>query len=176
MKLPDTVRTVECSSIAFSDVTYVDLGSPREVQDYALFNCQYLTTVRMSLKNLQSLSGTWMYGCPRVDNLVLIDANGEEHVIAQDFLSPEVTSLVVDPWLTYVAQWGRKLHNLRVVQFEEGPRIIGRDCFRGCSQLQQIKLSDTVKEIQSGAFADCSALQEIDLGKGLTVMSEGYVF
>ena len=133
MKLPESIETVEESSIAFSDVTYVDLGAPREVREYALFNCQYLKSVRISLKKLQSLGENWLYGCPCVDTLILVDADGEEHPIVYDFLAPEITSLVVEPWLAYVSSWGNQLRSLQTVLFEEGPRIIGRKCFCGCS-------------------------------------------
>ena len=82
----------------------------------------------------------------------------------------------MDFWLGYVASWGRRLGGLRSVCFDEGPRVIGRRCFQGCSLLAEIALPDSIREIQFGAFADCSSLYKISLGRGLAVMSEGYVF
>lgn len=39
LELPETVRTLECAAIAFSDLENADLGAPAELGDCAVFNC-----------------------------------------------------------------------------------------------------------------------------------------
>lgn len=49
----------------------------------------------------------------------------------------------------------------------DGVRIIGKDAFRGCLNLETVELPDGVIEIQEGAFFDCRNLRRIRFGAGL---------
>ena len=40
---------------------------------------------------------------------------------------------------------------------------IGKNAFRGCSELAEVHISKTVKKIGDAAFRDCTALTQIDI-------------
>ena len=45
----------------------------------------------------------------------------------------------------------------------EGITIIGNQCFRDCSRLEEVKLPESLTRIGANAFIRCSSLKEITL-------------
>jgi hypothetical protein len=61
---------------------------------------------------------------------------------------------------------------LATVEFSQGLRIIGRDCFEGCQELTSISLP-SITEIRSFAFAGCYKLENVQLPEGLQLLDTG---
>jgi len=75
----------------------------------------------------------------------------------------------------------RNSKSLVSVKIGEGTEIIPRECFRGCTALENAYLPDSVKEISasasdtSGAFYDCPALKNVSIGKSIETIPQ-YAF
>lgn len=54
----------------------------------------------------------------------------------------------------------------QLVYIEDGITAIGEQAFKGCRQLTDIRLPETLKTIDADAFAGCSALYELILPEG----------
>ena len=62
---------------------------------------------------------------------------------------------------------------LKTLVIGEGTEIIPSECFKDCSELENVWLPDSLREIQcgdynsQGAFAVCNALKTVSIGKGI---------
>ena len=59
--------------------------------------------------------------------------------------------------------WENEKQKIKKVIIEEGVTNIGKNAFRGCSELAEVHISKTVKKIGDAAFRDCTALTQIDI-------------
>ena len=59
--------------------------------------------------------------------------------------------------------WENEKQKIKKVIIEEGVTNIGKNAFRGCSELAEVHISKTVKKIGDSAFQDCTALTQIDI-------------
>lgn len=62
-----------------------------------------------------------------------------------------------------VCPWENEKQKIKKVIIEEGVTNIGKNAFRGCSELAEVHISKTVKKIGDAAFRDCTALTQIDI-------------
>ena len=62
-----------------------------------------------------------------------------------------------------VCPWENEKQKIKKVIIEKGVTNIGKNAFRGCSELAEVHISKTVKEIGVSAFQDCTALTQIDI-------------
>lgn len=62
-----------------------------------------------------------------------------------------------------VCPWENEKQKIKKVIIEEGVTNIGKNAFRGCSELAEVHISKTVKKIGVSAFQDCTALTQIDI-------------
>ena len=62
-----------------------------------------------------------------------------------------------------VCPWENEKQKIKKVIIEEGVTNIGKNAFRGCSELAEVHISKTVKKIGISAFQDCTALTQIDI-------------
>jgi len=51
---------------------------------------------------------------------------------------------------------------------KEGTKAIAERAFYGCTQLKEVRLPDTLKELPTQLFSDCSALEKIDIPQSVT--------
>lgn len=62
-----------------------------------------------------------------------------------------------------VCPWENEKQKIKKVIIEKGVTNIGKNAFRGCSELAEVHISKTVKKIGDAAFRDCTALTQIDI-------------
>lgn len=62
-----------------------------------------------------------------------------------------------------VCPWENAKQDIKKVIIEKGVTNIGKNAFRGCSELAEVHISKTVKKIGVSAFQDCTALTQIDI-------------
>lgn len=62
-----------------------------------------------------------------------------------------------------VCPWENEKQKIKKVIIEKGVTNIGKNAFRGCSELAEVHISKTVKEIGVSAFQGCTALTQIDI-------------
>lgn len=54
-----------------------------------------------------------------------------------------------------VCPWENEKQKIKKVIIEKGVTNIGKNAFRGCSELAEVHISKTVKKIGDAAFRDC---------------------
>ena len=79
----------------------------------------------------------------------------------------------------YIVKYTGKAENLTLpTQTETGKPItaIGRFAFSGCETLRNVTVPNEIIAIFSGGFYDCKNLKTVQLGSGVSHISEWYVF
>ncbi len=117
---------------------------------YAFSGCANLINLKIPAK-VEFLSPTAFNGCKRLGNFTIDDNNPYYCLENGIIFSKDKTKLI------------RCLENVLFSEYTIPHEVtmIGEYAFRGCSNIQELKLSPSLTTIQTLAFAGCSQLKEI---------------
>lgn len=156
---------------AFSYVRPLYVRLPQTVvviEEGAFLQCDKLKTIELS-PNLQSIGYQAFANCTSLSDIILPDTVtyiGSEAFwgcSALTHINIPANSLQEDSWHIF------RESGLESVEIAEGVEIIPNTCF-AFTNLKEVVLPSSVKEIKRSAFQGCKNLQKIALNEGLTAI------
>ena len=95
----------------------------------------------------------------------------ESHVYLYKYVGKlttvEIPSKIGDKSVTYLCSYAFFNSNIEVVKIPDSVLAIGKLCFAGCKQLQKVYLSESLERIGNSTFKDCSKLDYIPFPSSL---------
>ncbi len=164
-------------------------GNVEKIGDYAFYECDSLTTVRIT-SDLDSIGSCVFYNCAKLEEVIIPD--NVKYIGSSAFYG--CTSLPVENNIRYAGTWAigvtdntlpryilrsntRGLFRtfsgcslMTRVTLPDSLRNIGDNAFYGCSSIKNLTLPSRVNYIGSSAFSGCSSLASLTIPDGVTAI------
>ena len=155
---------------SFTDV--VIPASVKTIEASAFYGCQKLKNI--TLKGVPEELGVMVF-----DDTAWYHAKADGPVYLGNILvdykgtMPEDYTLYIPATVKGIAGgvfWNQR--NLKSVIISDGVRLMGREIFRGCSALSEIRLPSDLTKIPDETFSGCIGLSQIDLSANVAEIGE----
>lgn len=164
-------------------------GNVEKIGDYAFYECDSLTTVKIT-SDLDSIGITVFYNCAKLEDINIPD--NVKYIGSNAFYG--CTSLPVENNIRYAGTWAIGVTDQTLpryilrsntrgllgtfsgcslmtrVTLPDSLRNIGDNAFYGCSSIKNLTLPSRVNYIGSSAFSGCTSLASLTIPDGVTAI------
>ena len=139
-----------------------------EIRGQAFAECSELTTVRLS-QNLKTINGAAFEKCEKLSNIVLPDSLTK--IGTRAFINcKSLKHINIPAQALSEYSWESFCYaGLETIEFADGVTMIPESAFLG-TQIKELVIPDSVKEIRWQAFAGCENLKKITLPEGVEIL------
>lgn len=192
-KGPSQLRYIGANAFAYNyQLSEIDLSSVVSIDDSAFLNCTRLHYTETDNGNfntetldLRSAKSIGEYAFAYCGLLMDVHFEADTDIGYQAFAGDSLLGYQSSEPLTITSTRigdgafsdcggileGEK-YGISNVVFTGNNVLIGREVFKGCSNLSTVTFNGTVKEIGAGAFEDCISLRDIALPNGLKMLGD----
>ena len=168
--IPDGVKKIGDSSFyGCTNIQHINLPEGLEKIGYTAFSGTSLERVKLP-KSLSKIEG--FEGCTNLKYIEIPDNITEIGDYA--FKECEKLNIEIPKNITKIGSNAfSRCNAIESITIPAGVKEISADCFRDCTNLKQINLSDGLEGIGSGAFSGCKAIESITIPAGVKEISDG---
>lgn len=173
--IPNSVTMLKMGAFSRNPIQIVEFkGTDCHISDNVFEGCNLLTTVKMH-KGANHVNQQ-AFGSDNTNNFKIEWKDGEINVVFHNQIktlmvtAPEGNNnYQMEDWYTATSSryppWSKRNFELDIKHIGIGERIqnVGLQSFYGLDKVQSVEISDTVKIIDSYAFANCSSLENIKI-------------
>ncbi len=145
--------------------TSVNIGATAiSVGAYVLYNLPLVTSLNI-VNGVQSLGGSNFYICPKLTSVLLpnsVNAMGKR--LLYNFTGKLIVECSIPSGTNNTDS---PFYNSKLTSFEakDGAQSVGLGAFYGCTNLEEVKLANSITNIEASAFRDCSKLSSITMSQ-----------
>ena len=160
---PDTVESIEeaafdgCSSVEEFNIP----DSVKKIGSYAFASCKKLRSFKVP-EGITSLEPSTFSWCKELHHVYM--PQGLQTIGKGCFSSSELYSVDIPDSVTSIGKEAFKdCTMLKEVKLSQGMTVISESAFMGCTYLNSIVIPDHLVSIEESAFAQCHSLKEITM-------------
>lgn len=164
--LPEAIEQIPSGCfVGCRGLKYIELpDSLKEIGSIAFSDCEQLKYIKIS-KNVQKIGDGAFSGCRELMK-VEVDADNINYRSMDGILYNYDCTKIID-----VPQ---KISGK--IRIPEGVKSLGEGTFKGCCNLTEITLPDSLEEIFDYCFAECQNLEKIHVGKNIKYIGRQILF
>lgn len=179
--IPSNINKISGSFSGCTSLKNVQLNEGLSTLGYGAFSgCTNLEEIVLP-KSLESFEIRAFNNCTNLKKVTI--NGGPEYGLVNGLYSendkvfsncPNIQEVIFGDNVTTVYDWFKNKQNLSKITITNATTI-GADAFSGCTNLSEVVLPETLKEIQKNAFANCTGLTKIDLPNSIDTIGN-YAF